>query len=166
MSEGASSRSARLSISTTSLPNCFCCRLHRREQHRRRHHARGQKVSFSGHTFPALTRDFGKNAGRRGRRTSEDVDVVPRNKGMLRGVVTSVTFLGVHYEIIVDVGGFQMDDPDHRLCGRGRAYRTVYRAGRDTHHAQVRVLRTCTATTRPSPTSWTSSLRQRREDDE
>ena len=26
---------------------------------------------------------------------------------MLRGVVTSVTFLGVHYEIIVDIGGFK-----------------------------------------------------------
>ena len=26
---------------------------------------------------------------------------------MLRGVVTSVTFLGVHYEIIVDINGFK-----------------------------------------------------------
>lgn len=26
---------------------------------------------------------------------------------MLRGVVTSVTFLGVHYEIIVDIDGFK-----------------------------------------------------------
>ena len=26
---------------------------------------------------------------------------------MLKGVVTSVTFLGVHYEIIVDIGGFK-----------------------------------------------------------
>ena len=26
---------------------------------------------------------------------------------MLTGVVTSVTFLGVHYEIIVDIGGFK-----------------------------------------------------------
>ena len=26
---------------------------------------------------------------------------------MLRGVVTSVTFMGVHYEVIVDIGGFK-----------------------------------------------------------
>ena len=37
----------------------------------------------------------------------EDVDIVPEEKGMLKGVVTSVTFLGVHYEIIVDIGGFK-----------------------------------------------------------
>ena len=30
-----------------------------------------------------------------------------QDKGMLRGVVTSVTFLGVHYEIIVDINGFK-----------------------------------------------------------
>ena len=32
---------------------------------------------------------------------------MPAEKGMLRGVVTSVTFLGVHYEIIVDIDGFK-----------------------------------------------------------
>ncbi len=37
----------------------------------------------------------------------EDVDVVDVEKGMLTGVVTSVSFLGVHYEIIVDIGGFK-----------------------------------------------------------
>ena len=37
----------------------------------------------------------------------EDVDIVPKEKGMLRGVVTAVTFLGVHYEIIVDINGFK-----------------------------------------------------------
>ena len=26
---------------------------------------------------------------------------------MLKGIVTTVTFLGVHYEIIVDIGGFK-----------------------------------------------------------
>ena len=37
----------------------------------------------------------------------EDVDIVKPDAGMLRGVVTSVTFLGVHFEIIVDIGGFK-----------------------------------------------------------
>lgn len=37
----------------------------------------------------------------------EDVDIVPPMKGMLEGNVTSVTFLGVHYEIIVDINDFK-----------------------------------------------------------
>ena len=35
------------------------------------------------------------------------MDIVPEDRGQLKGVVTSVTFLGVHYEIIVDVQGFK-----------------------------------------------------------
>ena len=37
----------------------------------------------------------------------EDVDVVHPENGMLKGTVTAVTFKGVHYEIIVDIGGFK-----------------------------------------------------------
>ena len=37
----------------------------------------------------------------------EDVDIVPIEQGMLRGTVTSVTFMGVHYEIIIDINGFK-----------------------------------------------------------
>ena len=37
----------------------------------------------------------------------EDVDVVAPDAGMLTGKVTSVTFKGVHYEIIVDIKGFK-----------------------------------------------------------
>ena len=37
----------------------------------------------------------------------EDVDVVSPESGMLTGKVTSVTFKGVHYEIIVDIKGFK-----------------------------------------------------------
>ena len=37
----------------------------------------------------------------------EDVDVVPVEKGMCQGYVTSVTFKGDYYEIIVDVDGFK-----------------------------------------------------------
>ena len=33
--------------------------------------------------------------------------MVAEREGMLTGVVTSVTFKGVHYEIIVDIGGFK-----------------------------------------------------------
>ena len=37
----------------------------------------------------------------------EDVDIVPVERGMVTGTVTSVTFRGVHFEIIVEVDGFK-----------------------------------------------------------
>ncbi len=37
----------------------------------------------------------------------EDIDIVPVEKGQLRGTVTSVTFKGVHYDTIVDFKGFK-----------------------------------------------------------
>lgn len=64
-------------------------------------------VSFSGHTFPCLDSGFGKNQPVDVVVRPEDVDVVAPEKGMLRGVVSSVTFKGVHYEIIVDIRGFK-----------------------------------------------------------
>ena len=63
-------------------------------------------VEFSGHVFDCLDGGFGKNEAVDVVVRPEDVDVVPVEKGMLTGKVTSVTFKGVHYEIIVDIGGF------------------------------------------------------------
>ncbi len=63
-------------------------------------------VEFSGHIFDCLDEGFGKNEAVDVVVRPEDVDVVPVEKGMLTGTVTSVTFKGVHYEIIVDIGGF------------------------------------------------------------
>ena len=37
----------------------------------------------------------------------EDVDIVPEDQGQLRGTVTSVTFKGMQYDIIVDFYGFK-----------------------------------------------------------
>lgn len=65
------------------------------------------KVTFSGQTFQCLDKDFAKNEAVDIVVRPEDVDIVPLEKGQLTGVVTSVTFMGVHYEIIVDVGGFK-----------------------------------------------------------
>jgi spermidine/putrescine transport system ATP-binding protein len=64
-------------------------------------------VEFSGHTFDCVDGGFGTNEAVDVVVRPEDVDVVPVEKGMLTGVVTSVTFKGVHYEIIVDIGGFK-----------------------------------------------------------
>ena len=65
------------------------------------------KVNFSGHTFDCVDAGFEKLENVDVVIRPEDVDIVSEEKGMLKGVVTSVTFLGVHYEIIVDIGGFK-----------------------------------------------------------
>ena len=66
-----------------------------------------QKVRFSGHTFECLDGGFAKNEPVDVVIRPEDVDIVPADKGMLNGVVSSVTFKGDYYEIIVDVNGFK-----------------------------------------------------------
>ena len=65
------------------------------------------KVAFSGHVFDCVDSGFGKREQVDVVVRPEDVDIVSEDKGMLKGVVTSVTFLGVHYEIIVDINGFK-----------------------------------------------------------
>ncbi len=64
-------------------------------------------AEFSGHVFDCLDKGFEANEPVDVVVRPEDVDIVAPEKGMLTGVVTSVTFLGVHYEIIVDIGGFK-----------------------------------------------------------
>ncbi len=65
------------------------------------------KVRFSGHTFDCVDKGFDKNQPIDVVVRPEDVDVVSPEKGMLEGTVTSVTFKGVHWEIIVDINGFK-----------------------------------------------------------
>ena len=65
------------------------------------------KARFSGHTFDCVDKGFEKNQKVDVVIRPEDVDVVAPEKGMLQGLVTSVTFKGVHWEIIVDIGGFK-----------------------------------------------------------
>ena len=68
---------------------------------------RDRKVSFAGHVFDCVDFGFEPREPVDVVVRPEDVDIVPEEKGMLKGVVTSVTFLGVHYEIIVDINGFK-----------------------------------------------------------
>ncbi|MBR5253162.1 MAG: ABC transporter ATP-binding protein [Clostridia bacterium] len=65
------------------------------------------KARFAGHTFDCLDKGFEPGEAVDIVVRPEDVDIVPKEKGMLRGTVTSVTFKGVHYEIIVDIQGFK-----------------------------------------------------------
>ena len=65
------------------------------------------RVKLAGHTFDCVDGGFDANEPVDVVIRPEDVDVVPVEKGMLNGLVTGVTFKGVHYEIIVDVDGFK-----------------------------------------------------------
>ncbi len=64
-------------------------------------------VEFQGIKFQCVDKGFGKEEPVDVVIRPEDVDIVPVEDGMLCGVVTSVTFKGVHYEIIVDIDGFK-----------------------------------------------------------
>ena len=64
-------------------------------------------VRFFGREFTCLDRGFEPNEPVDVVIRPEDVDIVPPQSGMLTGTVTSVTFMGVHYEIIIDIDGFK-----------------------------------------------------------
>ncbi len=66
-----------------------------------------KKVKFSSHVFDCVDGGYSPNEAVDVVIRPEDVDVVSPDKGMLTGKVTSVTFKGVHYEIIVDIKGFK-----------------------------------------------------------
>ena len=66
-----------------------------------------KRVRFSHHTFDCVDSGYEANEPVDVVVRPEDVDVVDPEKGMLTGKVTSVTFKGVHYEIIVDIRGFK-----------------------------------------------------------
>ena len=65
------------------------------------------KVRFSGHVFECVDKGFGRGEAVDVVVRPEDVDIVKESEGMLTGIVTGVTFMGVHYEVIVDIGGFK-----------------------------------------------------------
>ena len=65
------------------------------------------KVKFSGKEFKCLDKGFEKMSNVDVVIRPEDIKVVSPENGDISGMVTSVTFKGVHNEIIVDVSGFK-----------------------------------------------------------
>ena len=64
-------------------------------------------VSFSGVDFPCVDRGFAREQSVQVVVRPEDIEVVSPVEGQLVGVVNDVIFKGVHFEIIVDIGGFK-----------------------------------------------------------
>ena len=65
------------------------------------------KVRFFGRTFQCLDAGFAPNEPVDVVIRPEDIDFVPPEEGHLTGTVTSVTFKGLNYDIIVDFRGFK-----------------------------------------------------------
>lgn len=64
-------------------------------------------VEFAGNTFSCVDKGFGTNKLVQVVVRPEDIQVVPAVQGMLTGVVTSVVFKGVHYEMTVEQSGYE-----------------------------------------------------------
>ena len=64
-------------------------------------------VKFFGRRFKCVDSGFEKNEPVDVVIRPEDIDIVPPDAGHLCGIVTSVTFKGVHYDTIVDFKGFK-----------------------------------------------------------
>ena len=65
------------------------------------------KVRFKGLTFKCVDAGFGKNVEVDVVIRPEDIDIVPPEQARVVGKVVSVVFMGVHYEIDVDCGGYE-----------------------------------------------------------
>ena len=76
-------------------------------------------VEFAGKKFKCLDKNFDKMEPVDVVIRPEDIEVVEPEKGHISGVVTSVTFKGVHNEIIVDVDGFKwmIQSTEHQEAG-------------------------------------------------
>ena len=64
-------------------------------------------VQMYGRRFPCLDGGFAPNEAVDVVIRPEDIDIVPVEQGQLTGTVTSVTFKGMQYDIIVDFRGFK-----------------------------------------------------------
>ena len=62
---------------------------------------------MNGVTYTCVDAGFGKNVEVDAVVRPEDIDIVPIETGMVKGTVTSVVFMGVHYEVCVDCGGYE-----------------------------------------------------------
>ncbi len=76
-------------------------------------------VQMYGKQFPCLDSGFAENEPVDVVIRPEDIDIVPVEQGQLVGTVTSVTFKGMQYDIIVDFKGFKwlIQTTDH--CPEG-----------------------------------------------
>jgi len=66
------------------------------------------EVEFLGRKFECVDKGFGTDEEIELVLRPEDLDLTSVDTGMLKGEVKSLTFKGVHYEMIIDIDGFDM----------------------------------------------------------
>jgi spermidine/putrescine transport system ATP-binding protein len=64
-------------------------------------------VRFAGRGFACVDKGFSPGERVDVVLRPEDIDLVAPGEGQLQGVITQQTFMGVHYEFIVDIGGYK-----------------------------------------------------------
>ena len=65
------------------------------------------KVRMRGNIFACVDKGFGRNKEVDAVIRPEDIDIVAPDKARIKGTVASVVFMGVHYEVCVDCGGYE-----------------------------------------------------------
>ncbi len=65
------------------------------------------RVRINGVSYKCVDTGFGKNVEVDVVVRPEDIDIVPKEEARIAGVVSSVVFMGVHYEVCVDCGGYE-----------------------------------------------------------
>ena len=68
---------------------------------------RDELVEIFGARFACVDKGFGNNKPVDVVIRPEDIDIVAPDAGLLHGVITSITFKGIYYDIIVDIRGFK-----------------------------------------------------------
>lgn len=81
---------------------------------------RDKLAAFAGHTFPCLDGGFGTNAPVDVVVRPEDLHLTAPEQGHIRGVVESVVFKGIHYEMMVKSPTFtwKVQSTMHRAVGQ------------------------------------------------
>jgi spermidine/putrescine transport system ATP-binding protein len=80
---------------------------------------RDELVEILGAKFACVDKGFGENKPVDVVIRPEDVELVDPSEGTLQGVVTDLTFKGVHYEMDVEVGGREILVQSTRLSAVG-----------------------------------------------
>ncbi|MDO4543313.1 MAG: polyamine ABC transporter ATP-binding protein [Clostridia bacterium] len=65
------------------------------------------RVRMNGAVYRCVDAGFGKNVEVDVVVRPEDIDIIEPQKARISGTVSSVVFMGVHYEVLVDCGGYE-----------------------------------------------------------
>ena len=98
---------------------------------------RDKLATFAGHTFPCLDGGFGENTPVDVVVRPEDLHLCEPEEGHIRGVVESVVFKGIHYEMMVKSPTFTWKVQSTQYRAVGQEIGMTLTPRRHPHHAQI-----------------------------